>query len=101
MKTIILVAALAAISTAASASEQPLLFDAARHAHHDRLGVGGPAEMVEITRDNHVTIKDLKNNRVTHTGKCDGGGCTLRDPRTGKTTIIMRDFIEPYRDVRR
>lgn len=87
MKTILLIAALATISTTASASEQY------------RYGAG--RKQVEITKDNHVTIKDLKSNRVTHTGKCDGGGCTLRDPRTGKTTIIMRDFIEPYRGVRR
>ena len=87
MKTILLIAALATISTTAMADE-PRRFDAGR-------------KEIRITEDNHVTIKDLKSNRVTHTGKCDGGGCTLRDPRTGKTTIIMRDFIEPYRGVRR
>lgn len=86
MKTILLIAALATISTTAIAEQRR--FDAGRKEIH-------------ITEDNHVTIKDLKSNRVTHTGKCDGGGCTLRDPRTGKTTIIMRDFIEPYRGVRR
>lgn len=86
MKTILLIAALATISTSAIAEQRR--FDAGRKA-------------IRITEDSNVTIKDLKNNRVTHTGKCDGGGCTLRDPRTGKTTIIMRDFIEPYRGVRR
>ena len=86
MKTILLIAALATISTTAIAEQRR--FDAGR-------------KEIRITEDNHVTVKDLKRNRVTHTGKCDGGGCTLRDPRTGKTTVILRDFIEPYRGSRR
>lgn len=79
MRTIVLMAALMTISASAIAEE--------RHRHD-----AGRKE-IRITEDNHVTIKDLKNNRVTHTGKCDGGGCTLRDPRTGKTMVILENYL--------